>query len=261
MFKFFSRSSSSGKCPVTEDRRLAIDKSFARLLGIFGEDYVKSRRVLLPQEADFPFEFVGDEENAYEILDVLAPAMDLIADEIEIDFYSEAEAEIKTGGAYLSRIFLQAAEGEDYSAGLYHGKQPDGKYHIGVETKYLANAQQLIATLAHELAHVKLLGERRIRRNDETLTDLATIVFGLGIFGANTAFQFRNSFDSWGYSRSGYLTQMDWGYALALFAYVRAEKTPDWINFLTLNVREDFKQSERFIRENEEIILKSNDKA
>jgi len=253
MFKFFNLIGAGGKsskCPVTEDRRLAIEKSFMRLLGIFGEDFVKSRRVLVPDEADFPFEFVGDEENAYEILDVVAPQMDLDAEEIEIDFYTEAETEIKTGGAFQDRLFLQAAEGEHYSAGLYRGKQPDGKYHIGLETKNLNNPQQVIATLAHELAHIKLLGERRIRRNDETLTDLATIVFGLGVFGANTAFQFRNSSDSWGYSHSGYLTQMDWGYALALFARVRAEKTPEWINFLTLNVREDFKQSERFIGEN-----------
>ena len=50
---------------------------------------------------------------------------------------------------------------------------------------------------------------------------------------------------------------MDWGYALALFAYMREEKTPEWINFLTLNVKSDFKQSERFIDENRDIILKS----
>jgi hypothetical protein len=257
MFGFFSRSSSSSKCPVTEERRLVIDKSFNRLLRIFGADYVKSKTILLPREEDFPFEFVGDEENAYEILDVLAPQMDLNIDDIEIDFYTEAETEIKTGGAFHDRIFLQAAENADFSAGLYWGKQADGKYHIGLETKHLNNAQQVIATLAHELAHVKLLGEERIKKNDETLTDLATIVFGLGVFGANTAFQFRNSFDSWGYSRTGYLTQMDWGYALALFAYIREEKAPGWINFLTLNVKSDFRQSERFIRENEDIILKS----
>jgi hypothetical protein len=139
------------------------------------------------------------------------------------------------------------------------GKKEDGKYHIGLESKYLNKPEQMIATLAHELAHIKLLGEERLKKNNETLTDLTTIIFGLGMFGANSAFQFRNSFDSWGYSRVGYLTQMDWGYALALLAFIKDEKSPDWSKFLTLNVRSDFEQSERFIDKNRNLILKNVD--
>ena len=249
---FFSRKS---KCPVDEERRQWIDKAFIWFIHKFSADNIKNRKVLTPQSSDFPFEFVGDEENAYEILDVIAPQMDLNVDDIEIDFYTEAEHEIKTGSAFRARIFLKQVEGEKYSSGLYWGKGEDGKYHIGLETKRLNKPEQMIATLAHELSHIKLLGEGRIKENNETLTDLTTIIFGLGIFGANAAFQFKNNSDSWGYSRSGYLTQMDWGYALALYAYIRKEKTPDWINFLTLNVKSDFKQSEKFISENEDIIL------
>ncbi|HEX9959916.1 MAG TPA: hypothetical protein VGB00_03230, partial [Pyrinomonadaceae bacterium] len=141
MFKFFNR---NNKCPVAEERRLWIDKSFNRLRRIFGDDYIERGKVLIPHESDFPIQFVGDEENAYEILDVVAPQMDLIADNIEIDFYTEAETEIKTGGAFHDRIFLQAVEGEDYSSGLYWGKRADGKYHIGLETKHLGNPQQVI---------------------------------------------------------------------------------------------------------------------
>lgn len=257
MFGFFNK---NNKCSIEEERRQWFDKSFLWLINNFGEDYIKGKKIITPQKSDFPFEFVGDEENAYEIVDVLAPQMDIEPDDIEIEFYTEAEIVLKTGNAANARVFLQQVENEKYSSGLYWGKREDGKFHIGLETKYLNHPEKMVATLAHELAHIKLLGEERIKKNNEPLTDLTTIVFGLGIFGANSAFQFINKSDSWGYSRSGYLTQMDWGYALALFAFLRKEKTPEWTEFLTLNVKSDFKQSERFIYENEEIILKPTPK-
>lgn len=253
MFSFFNR---KAKCPVEEERRQWIDKAFIWLVHEFGADFIKNVKVLTPNETDFPFKFVGDEENAYEVLDVIAPPLNINVDDIEIEFYTEAESEIETGGAYYTNYFLKQADGEEYSSGHYRGKLADGKYHIGFETKFLNNPEQMIATLAHELLHIKLLGEERIKKNDETLTDLATIIFGLGIFGANSAFQLKSTRKDWGCIQSGYLSQMDWGYALALFAFIRKEKTPEWINFLTLNVKSDFEHSEKFISENEAIILK-----
>ena len=50
---------------------------------------------------------------------------------------------------------------------------------------------------------------------------------------------------------------MEWGYGLALFAYIREEKNPDWINHLTLNVKSDFKQGMLFIENNEELLFKT----
>jgi hypothetical protein len=113
----------------------------------------------------------------------------------------------------------------------------------------------MIATLAHEIAHIKLLGENRMEENDETITDLTTIFFGLGIFNANAAFQTFNDSKSYGWSRSGYLTQMEWGYALSLFAYIRKEQQPQWADYLCKNVKADFKQGQNFISANEDIIF------
>jgi hypothetical protein len=47
--------------------------------------------------------------------------------------------------------------------------------------------------VAHELARVRLLGEQRINTDcgdQEQLTDLATVFFGLGIFTADAAFDY-----------------------------------------------------------------------
>jgi hypothetical protein len=162
------------------------------------------------------------------------------------------------GGATGGRIFLKQEEGEKYSGGLYWGKQEDNKYHIGLEEKKLREPAEIVATLSHELSHIKLLGEKRLEKNNEPLTDLTTIVFGLGVFNANAAFQTKGGVDSWGWSKAGYLSQMEWGYALALFAYIRQEENPDWINFLTRNVKADFKQSSQFINKNKDKILQWN---
>ena len=252
MFDFLWR---SDKCPVEETRRQWLDRSFAWLLNAFELDHIRNKKILVPHESTFPFQFVGDEENAYEVIDLIAPQMDLDPEDIDIEFYDEGPTEIATGGAFQPRMFLKQVEGVKYSAGHYLGKNDAGKYQLGIEKKHLKKPEQMVATLAHELAHVKLLGEERIKKNNESLTDMLTVVFGLGIFGANCAFQYRSSFDSWGYSKLGYLRQMDWGYILALLAHIREENTPDWINFLTLNVKHDFLQSERFIIKNREKIF------
>src|SRR5258708_16168780 len=99
----------------------------------------------------------------------------------------------------------------------------------------MRNVEGLIATIAHELAHIKLLGEERMSKNNEPLTDLTTIIFGLGIFGANSAATFQTGKFSWSHGRQGYLSQMDWGYALGVFAHIRGENFTDWSKYLTLN--------------------------
>jgi hypothetical protein len=53
----------------------------------------------------------------------------------------------------------------------------------------------------------------------------------------------------------GIYLRWNWGYALALLAYFREEESPAWINHLTLNVKSDFKQSMKFIIQNEDKLL------
>jgi hypothetical protein len=66
-----------------------------------------------------------------------------------------------------------------------------------------------------------VLGENRIKINNEPLTDSTTVFFGLGLFNANEAFKTFKDFKSYGWSTQGYLSQTQWGYALALFAHIR----------------------------------------
>ena len=125
----------------------------------------------------------------------------------------------------------------------------------------MTDSVAMVASIGHELSHIKLLGEMRIQDNNEELTDLTTIVFGLGIFNANVAFQTKKGFNYWAWSRSGYLSQLQWGYSLALFSHLREEENPEWANFLSENVKSAFTKSLKFIQNNLDEIYKQRGKS
>lgn len=112
----------------------------------------------------------------------------------------------------------------------------------------------LVATIAHELGHVLLLGDGRIsaeQEDHEPLTDLLTIFFGLGIFSANAAFEYsREVRGGYGYastSRLGYLTEPMYGYGLARYAWIRGEMDPGWARYVDTNPRTFLKRGLRYL--------------
>jgi hypothetical protein len=242
-------------CPVSEQNRLWLEEAFLLLLDFFGKENTQHRKVLIPHHANFPIQYNGTEQSAYETMKIVAIQMDVPFDSIELGFYDDGVNEISTGSPMGGRIFLEAEKGYQSPAGLYGGSGQSGKYEIWLNRKQLSEPESLVATLAHEIAHIKLLGENRIEENNEYLTDLTTVIFGLGIFTANSAFQTYKGIDYYGWKSQGYLTQMQWGYSLALFTRLRGEKSPDWMNHLTPNVKSDFLQGQSFIEANPDLVF------
>jgi len=116
----------------------------------------------------------------------------------------------------------------------------------------LSDSPALVATLAHELAHVLLLGDRRIPPDDphmEPLTDLCTVFKGMGIFTANTAFRFDQGQSGWEARRQDYLPEEMFGYAMARFAHLRGEEKPLWERHLCVNVRDFYRRSRAVLRD------------
>jgi hypothetical protein len=90
---------------------------------------------------------------------------------------------------------------------------------------------RLIAVVAHELGHQRLLGEGRLdsdRADHEPLTDLAAVHFGMGIFDANAASDFTQGSAGWRRQTLGYLTEPMDGYALACYTRARGDAGPAW---------------------------------
>lgn len=230
-----------------------MEEAFVWLLAEFGAEKIRCRKVMRPVPEDFPIQFDQSENDAYALLPVIAAQMETAPGGISLNFYDQTLVEFSAGSG---RMFSQQTPGEQYSAGTFRAGKKNGKYLISIEAAQLKSTENLVATLAHEIAHIKLLGEGRIKENDEHLTDLVPVIFGLGIFNANSSFNFYVGHDSWGYSKQGYLSQQEWGYALALFAYFRNEgEKPEWANYLVPNIRSDFRKAMGYIVGNKDKIL------
>jgi hypothetical protein len=136
-----------------------------------------------------------------------------------------------------------------------HFRMRDGQAIIALDRSEFSNPQTLTAIAVHELCHLRLLGEGRLRRSNpdgERLTDLLTVYFGFGIFTTNAAMSFARAHPGWrivsrgalddrtlnaarneGYSRLGYLTTAEFGYALACYCWLRREETvPAWASYV-----------------------------
>jgi hypothetical protein len=131
----------------------------------------------------------------------------------------------------------------------------DGRSVITIRDGLPARPMALVATIAHGLGHVLLLGEERIspdREDHEPLTDLLTVFFGLGILSANAAFDYQQRAVGvrqvrWSTSKLGYLTEPMYGYALARYAWLCGETHPIWKKYLDTNPREFCRRGRRYL--------------
>ena len=149
-----------------------------------------------------------------------------------------------------TRSLLPYASGESSGVGGLYAHDGESRTVIAINSSQMDDPAALVATLAHELGHVILLRPGLVGRDEpdmEPLNDLLTVFLGFGVFSANTAFQFRqhNSYDRQGWSarRLGYLSEEQFGYALARFAVERGEGKPAWTRYLGTNVGSYWKRS------------------
>jgi hypothetical protein len=232
-----------------------MENSFLWLATQFGHDNIATKPMLYPIPEHFPIRYDGSKESLTKTAVIVAQQMEIDIDVINFDIFEQNIQEFS--GDFGHKIWTEVDKDSDekFAAGLFFDRNEQGKYDIFIEKKNLSDAENLVATLAHEFSHIKLLGEKRLKVNDEQLTDLTPVVFGLGIFNANSSFKEHKSFDTYGNNSIGYLKQKEWGYALALYAFFRQEENPDWIKFLTPNIKSDYKKSMDFILANTDKVF------
>jgi hypothetical protein len=156
------------------------------------------------------------------------------------------------------------ASGKSHAVG--HFRMTNGRLVISLDQKETSDPRHLTAIAVHELCHLRLLGEGRIRSNrsdGERLTDLLTVYFGFGIFTTNAAMSFARargitiisrgllddrtlnaSRSNEGYHRLGYLSSAEFGYALACYGWTRGEtELPGWARYVNPGPRVHMEQS------------------
>ncbi len=227
----------SAKCPVREVERVWIEEQLGWLTGQFGDGALRGP-VLTPSDEHFPGGYSGSEQDIRRVFALLCRRFGVAPDGVRLEL---AEDDDLTGR--VPQL-------------LREGHRAAGQYHVGdgvvtVRAELGRTPVALVATLAHELGHVRLAGEGRVspgRRDSEPLTDLATVFFGCGIFTANAALEFRTDRTRWRAARLGYLTEPMYGYALACCARLRGEPDPPWGRYLDTNPRAYLRSGERYLR-------------
>jgi hypothetical protein len=207
----------------------------------FGVDALLNAEVLTPTPECFPEPYGGTLEDAERLMRRLCLHYGLNAARIRLSLHEPEEMPNATG----------TYEVDDAGATL-----------IRLARTQLLNHDSLLATLAHELAHVRLLGERRLAfetPDHEFVTDLLPVYFGAGVFNANATVRDRTEVDGtwvrWQIERQGYLPSRMYGYAFALFGWVRGEEAPEWAGHLRKDARDVFHTAMRYLRKCEDSLF------
>jgi hypothetical protein len=229
------------RCPVSAEDKVWAEERLRWLAAHFGLERLRSAAVVLPTPEFFPEPYGGTEADGRVVFERVCRRLKLDPGSVPMEFFAEDRAPPWLG------------EGRhEGAAGLY--ENAGWARRIQIERSALSDPVILIATAAHELAHL-LLGGSSFAEGDEDhekLTDLATVALGLGVFTANSRVrEFRWSdrvAEGGGLRRLGYLGQPQVGYALALYAHVRGEESPAWAGHLCLDVRSPFWAGLRYLR-------------
>lgn len=137
------------------------------------------------------------------------------------------------------------------AAGLYDEKLDRTIIHI--ETSELLDLAGLVGTMAHELSHLRLIGENRVtgfEYDNELLTDLTAVFHGLGIFLGNSPRNWDSQYSTWpntDLKKPEYMTLPMFGYALAHSAWLRHKPKPEWARFMSFELPATFTQSLRYL--------------
>lgn len=231
-------------CPVRPVEQDWIDRSMDWLVAQFGMERLRGD-VVLPTDDYFPGAYRGTRADIQAVLERLCTHMDVDPARVDLE-HDDADDNPELSAHVPIHTQWTGAAG--------HHRIRDGRSVVGIRDDQAARPMALVATIAHELGHVLLLGDGRIsarQQDQEPLTDLLTVFFGLGIFSANAAFEYsQETRGQYGYAhtrRLGYLTEPMYGYGLARYAWLRGEADPRWGRYLDTNPRTFFKRGLRYL--------------
>jgi hypothetical protein len=204
-----------------------------------------------PRQADFPRSGLSGHEHVVfvfahicQLLSLDATSFELLSQEESID-------------PHLGHLAVVQNVPRD-PAGTYRS---DGNRHlITYDPASARDLEQLIAVLIHELCHPLLFSIPTAPPggpdNEEFATDLATVFLGFGVFGGNQSFQFSQFRDDasgtqgWSTRRIGYLTQNEWGFALAVRAQLTGEDSGLIERYGSSGLYANFKKNYRYLSKN-----------
>jgi hypothetical protein len=242
------------RLPISADQQKWVDDGFRRLSRMLGSSRMTGARVVLPTDEFFPDPWNPGPDGLHTLFRRVCGHMHVDPARVELELIPDHAQEL------IDQVPIWHGRSSG-AAGVHLSGEQGELPVVAVRSSLLSDPLVVIATLAHELGHVILLGGGHIARevvDMEPMTDLATVYLGLGVFTANACCRFEQHQDNyrqgWSTSTHGYLTEPIYGYALARFAKDRGEVDPPWAGYLDTNLRVYFRQSAAWLRHGEQPI-------
>lgn len=231
-------------CPCDPAAKAWVEERLQWLSEEFEDHAFAGQPIVLPTPEFFPDPYDGSKRAIRTMLERVCEYMGVVRDLVALKF-------INAGGKVW--MVNEAGQYLPHAAGTYEEGQR--KFIIRVDLDGAAHPMELVGTLAHELAHVRLLGDGRIMReayDNELLTDLMVVFMGMGIFLANVPRNWDSQYSKWpdrDLNKPEYMTSPMFGYALAHLAWHRGEEKPAWLKHVNWGARANLKQGLRYLRE------------
>lgn len=232
-----------------------MENTFLWLADQFGHNNIANWPMLFPTHEEFPISYNGSEDVLHQTAAIVAKQMDIDLLQVRFRVY---DREVRLFANAAGHRLLTAAghdRFEKYPDMHFDEEVSDDESEILISKRFLSDPTALITTLSREFARIKIHGEQRIEFKDDDLINFTPIIFGLGIFNANNAYENHKSSYLYEHSGFGNMEERDWGYALALYAFFRRERHPAWVRFLPKKIRIDFRKSTAYMYADPERIF------
>src|SRR5215469_9466347 len=232
-------------CPCDSAAKAWIEERLQWLSEQFDDSAFSGLPVVLPTREFFPDAYDGSKPAVRRMLNRVCRFMDVDPERVVLKLVSE-----------VGKVYLVNETGHylpSGAAGTY--RRVGESFEISIDRSELDNPANLVGTMAHELAHSRLMGENRIEADaydKELLTDLTVVFMGLGIFVANSPRAYQSQMTTWPGTtlrKPEYMSLPMYAYALAHLAWFREERRPAWARHLNWHARPEFKQALRFLLE------------
>jgi len=237
---------------ISDENFLFQIEAYKWLLGNFGGNaFYEETSLVLPTKDFFP-ELVNSPEEAAEVTFKYVKNYSGMK-----DWPCELNAQEPDPDRKVAPTII--IQGSDESPlGTFSAENPE-KALITYNPAIASDPTQLVATFAHELAHY-LAGTCQEPppggwENWEFVTDIAAVFMGFGIFMANSAFGFKQFTDDdlqgWSTSRSGYLSEAEISYSLAIFLKLKEIDPKESYPYLDTNVKAYVKRGLKELNESQ----------
>ncbi len=231
-------------CPCDPVAKEWVESRLRWLSKQFGLHILLERPIILPTPEFFPDPWDGSPRAVRLMFARVCSYMGIDPESIKLELFDDP-----TPTSYYS---LNPEAG--FAAATWSPAERFGQRNkVRVERGGVYRPADLVGTMAHELSHELLLGEKRLDPesfDNELLTDLTAIYHGFGVFLANNPRKSTGELSRWPGTtlhRPEYLSEPMIGYALAHLAWFRDEDRPAWARHLRWTPRAVFKQGLNYL--------------